>query len=430
VICLPILHPGDRAMEDVVAVILGGGKGTRLFPLTQHRSKPAVPIAGTYRLIDVAVSNCLHADVRRIFVLTQYQSESLNSHIGDTYKFDMFSSGFVEVLAAEQTEKSSEWFQGTADAVRQVARHLDRESCGQLLVLGGDQLYRMDFRDMMRVHKESKADVTVAIKAVPAEQTAGFGIMKVASDGRIVHFEEKPSAERLPDLVSKPPGRSEPTYLASMGIYIFDRRALREALSNEKNIDFGRHLIPSMLSRMRVQAYVFDGYWEDVGSIRSYYDANIALTAPEPSFSFYHPRCPIFTHPRFLAPTKARSCRVREALMADGCFIEGAEIESSVIGIRSRIGEGVRIRRSLLLGADHYESMAQMQALPGDEPPIGIGAGSLIEGAIIDKNARIGRNVRIVNEARVREQDASNYYIREGIVIVPKNGVLPDGTVI
>ncbi len=416
-------------MEDVVAVILGGGKGTRLFPLTQHRSKPAVPIGGTYRLIDVAVSNCLHADVRRIFVLTQYQSESLNSHIGDTYKFDMFSSGFVEVLAAEQTEHSSEWFQGTADAVRQVARHLDREACDELLILGGDQLYRMDFREMMRVHRESKADATVAIKAVPAEQTAGFGIMKMAADGRIVHFEEKPGAERLPDLVSPLPGR-EPGYLASMGIYIFNRRALREALSNEKNIDFGRHLIPAMLSRLRVQAYVFEGYWEDVGSIRSYYDANIALTTPEPAFSFYHPRCPIFTHPRFLAPTKARSFKVREALIADGCFIEGAEIESSVIGIRSRIGEGVRIRRSLILGADEYESMAQMRGLPAGEPPIGIGSGSIIEGAIIDKDARIGRNVRIVNEARVRERDAAHYYIREGIVIVPKDGVVPDGTVI
>jgi glucose-1-phosphate adenylyltransferase len=417
-------------MEDLVAVILGGGRGTRLFPLTQHRSKPAVPIGGTYRLIDVAVSNCLHADVRRIFVLTQYQSESLNSHIADTYKFDMFSSGFVEVLAAEQTEQSSEWFQGTADAVRQVARHLDRESCDELLILGGDMLYRLDFKEMMRVHRDSKADATVAIKVVPAEQTAGFGIMKVAPDGRIVHFEEKPAADRLPQLASGLPGRSEPAYLASMGIYIFGRRALREALANDKNIDFGRHVIPAMLSRLRVQSYVFEGYWEDVGSIRSYYEANLALTTPEPAFSFYHPRCPIFTHPRFLAPTKARSARVREALIADGCFIEGADIESSVVGIRSRIGEGVRIRRSLLLGADHYESLAQMKALPASEPPIGIGAGSIIEGAIIDKNARIGRQVRILNEGRVPERDAANHYIREGIVIVPKNAILPDGTVI
>jgi glucose-1-phosphate adenylyltransferase len=417
-------------MEDVVAVILGGGRGTRLFPLTQHRSKPAVPIAGTYRLIDVAVSNCLHADVRRIFVLTQYQSESLNSHIGDTYKFDMFSSGFVEVLAAEQTEQSSQWFQGTADAVRRVARHLDPEPYDQLLILGGDQLYRMDFRDMLRVHRESRADATVAIKAVPAEQTSGFGIMKVAPDGRIVHFEEKPTADRLPDLESRLPGQAEAGYLASMGIYVFSRRALHEALSTEKHIDFGRHVIPAMLSRMRVQAYLFDGYWEDVGSIKSYYEANLALTQPEPSFSFYHPRCPIFTQPRFLAPTKAQSCRIRDALIADGCFIEGADIESSVLGIRSRIGDGVKLRRSLILGADWYESLRDMKALPAGKPPVGIGAGSIIDGAIIDKNARIGRNVRIVNESRVHERDASHHYIREGIVIVPKGSVVPDGTVI
>jgi glucose-1-phosphate adenylyltransferase len=417
-------------MEEMVAVILGGGRGTRLFPLTQHRSKPAVPIGGTYRLIDVAVSNCLHADVRRIFVLTQYQSESLNSHIGDTYKFDMFSSGFVQVLAAEQTEERSEWFQGTADAVRQVARHVDRESCDELLILGGDQLYRMDFRDMLRVHRESEADATVAIKTVPAEQTSGFGIMKVDRDGRIVHFEEKPGSDRLPQLASTLEGRSESTYLASMGIYIFRRSALREAQANEKHIDFGRHVIPAMLSRLRVQAYVFDGYWEDVGSIRSYYEANLALTAPEPPFSFYHPRCAIFTHPRFLAPTKARSCRVRDSLIADGCYIEGADIESSVIGIRSRIGTGVRIRRSLLLGADEYESVAQMRQLPAGEPPIGIGEGTVIDGAIVDKNARIGRDVRIINESRVQERDAANHYIREGIVIIPKGAVLPDGMVI
>jgi glucose-1-phosphate adenylyltransferase len=417
-------------MEDVVALILGGGKGTRLFPLTQHRSKPAVPIAAAYRLVDVAVSNCLHADVRRIFVVTQYQSESLNNHISSTYKFDMFSSGFVEVLAAEQNEQEGGWFQGTADAVRQCARHIDRHQANELLILGGDMLYRMDFGEMMRVHRESGADATVAIKAVPAEQTAGFGIMKVASDGRIVHFEEKPPLERLPHLVSERPDGGGPAYLASMGIYLFTRRALREALSNEKHIDFGRHVIPAMLSRMRVQAHVFDGFWEDVGTIRAYYEANLALTVPLPPFSFYDPRRPIFTHPRFLAPTKAKACRVKQALIADGCFIEGAEIESSVIGIRSRIGEGVQIRRSLVLGADSYESTEEMQALPPGEPPMGIGAGSIIDRAIIDKNARIGRNVRILNEARVQEADAPSHFIREGIVIVPKDGVVPDGTVI
>jgi glucose-1-phosphate adenylyltransferase len=417
-------------MKDVVALILGGGRGTRLFPLTQHRSKPAVPIGGNYRLIDVAVSNCLHADMRQIFVLTQYQSESLNSHLANTYKFDMFSSGYVEVLAAEQSESNSDWFQGTADAVRQCMKHVAPERWTELAILGGDMLYRMDFREMMRTHRDSKADATVAIKAVPAEMTSGFGIMKTAPDGRIIHFEEKPKADRLPDLISPVPGR-DPAYLASMGIYIFSRRALVEALSNGKHIDFGRHVIPAMLSRMRVQAYVFDGYWEDVGTIRSYYEANLAMTEAQPDFSFYDACNPIFTHPRFLAPTKMQDCRVKNALIADGCFIEGAEIESSVIGIRSRIARGVKIRRSLVLGADMYETPEEIAAATrASEPPIGIGEGTLIDGAIVDKDARIGRNVRIVNEGRIREQDASNYYIREGIAIIPKGASIPDGTVI
>jgi glucose-1-phosphate adenylyltransferase len=418
-------------MKDVVALILGGGRGTRLFPLTQHRSKPAVPIGGNYRLVDVAVSNCLHADIRRIFVLTQYQSESLNSHVGNTYKFDAFSSGYVEVLAAEQTEENSEWFQGTADAVRQCMKHVAPERWTDLAILGGDQLYRLDFEKMLEVHHAAKADATVAIKPVPAEQTAGFGIMKTAPDGRIVHFEEKPKADRLPDLVSTVPGASGPGYLASMGIYIFTRRALLEALSNTKHIDFGRHVIPAMLSRMRVQAYAFEGYWEDVGTIRSYYDANIALTAARPEFSFYDACNPIYTHPRFLAPTKLLNCRIKDALIGEGCFIDNAEIESSVIGIRSRIEDGVKIRRSLILGADLYETADEIAAsLKAGDPPIGIGAGSVIDGAIVDKNARIGKNVRLLNESRTQERDAGNYYIREGLVIVPKNGIIPDNTVI
>jgi glucose-1-phosphate adenylyltransferase len=418
-------------MEDVVALILGGGRGTRLFPLTQLRSKPAVPIGGNYRLIDVAVSNCLHADIRRIFVVTQYQSESLNSHIAHTYKFDMFSSGFVTTLAAEQTDERSEWFQGTADAVRQCMKHIGREGWSEVAILGGDQLYRMDFGAMMRVHRETRADATVAIKAVPAEQTAGFGIMKIADDGRIVHFEEKPTPDRLPALASRLPGLPQPTYLASMGIYIFGRRALHEALANERHIDFGRHVIPAMLSRMRVQSYVHHGYWEDVGTIRSYYEANLALTLPQPPFSFYDAQAPIYTRPRFLAPTKVHACRVEQALIAEGCFIAGAEIESSVVGIRSRIEAGVQIRRSLLLGADRYETPDEIAAaVRRGEPPIGIGEGTVVDTAIIDKDARVGRRVRIANASRTRERDGAHHYIREGIVIVPKGAVIPDGTII
>ncbi|HEY0709975.1 MAG TPA: glucose-1-phosphate adenylyltransferase [Polyangia bacterium] len=418
-------------MEDVIALILGGGRGTRLFPLTQHRSKPAVPIGGNYRLVDVAVSNCLHANLRRIFVVTQYQSESLNKHIGNTYKFDMFSNGFVEVLAAEQTEQRSDWFQGTADAVRQCLKHVLREHAEDIAILGGDQLYRLDFRDMLRVHRETKAHATVAILPVPAEQTSGFGIMKTDSDGRIVHFEEKPKAERLPDLVSPLPGGGGDAYLASMGIYIFNRRALVEALSNETHNDFGRHVIPAMLSRLRVQAYAFKGYWEDVGTIQSFYEANMALTRPNPPFSFYDARFPMFTHPRLLAPTVMQGCRITESLISEGCFIENADIESSVIGIRSRIGRGVKIRRSLILGADAYETTDEIeQALKGGEPPIGVGDDTIIDSAIIDKDARIGRGVRIINEAKIPERDGSNYFIREGLVIVPKGAVIPDGTVI
>jgi len=418
-------------MDNVVALILGGGRGTRLFPLTQHRSKPAVPIGGNYRLIDVAVSNCLHANLRKIFVVTQYQSASLNTHVADTYKFDMFSSGFVEILAAEQTEQRSEWFQGTADAVRQCLKHMASEGWQEVAILGGDQLYRMDFRDMLRVHRETKADATVAIKAVGAEETSGFGIMKTNGDGRIVHFEEKPGRDRLPDLASVLPTKREPTYLASMGIYLFGRKALEDALAQEKHIDFGRHVIPAMLSRSRVQAYVHDGYWEDVGTIRSYYEANLALTAPQPPFNFYDARFPIFTHPRFLAPTKVQGCRIDNALIADGSFIGGADIERSVIGIRSRIESGVKIRRSLVLGADLYETEDEIAAAPRRGiPPIGIGEGSFIDNAIIDKNARIGHNVRIVNEGRDKERDGNGFFIREGLVIVPKDAVIPDGTVI
>lgn len=420
-------------MDDVVAIIMGGGRGTRLFPLTKDRSKPAVPVAGNYRLIDVVVSNCLHANLRRIFVLTQYQSESLNRHVADTYKFDPFSSGSVTIVAAEQTEESEDWFQGTADAVRQSLKHVRRDdNWKHAFILGGDQIYRMDLCAMLETHVRSKADATVAIKPVPAEQTSGFGIMKTDRDGRIVHFDEKPPRERLPGLVSRLPGRDEDVYLASMGIYVFTREALEEAVAEEKHVDFGRHVIPAMLGRSRVQAHAFDGYWEDVGTIRSYYEASLALTEPRPPFNFHDVRRPIFTHPRFLAPTRFHGVRITDALVADGCFLaENVEIERSVLGIRTRIAAGARIRRSLILGADRYETPEEIARVQGRGlPPIGIGENSVIENAIIDKDARIGRNVRITNEARTQERDEENYFIREGLVLVPKEAVIPDGTVI
>jgi glucose-1-phosphate adenylyltransferase len=423
--------PGDslrRTMEDVMAVVLGGGRGSRLFPLTQFRSKPAVPIGASYRLVDVALSNCIHANLRRIFVITQYQSESLNRHVANTYKFDTFASGFIDLLAAEQTDsRDGDWFRGTADAVRKCMKHIGRESWKALAVLSGDQLYRMNLREMMHVHNESKAAVTVAMKAVSEEQTSGFGIMKVDGSGRVVHFDEKPPPERLPGLGSEVPGRKGPNYLASMGIYIFDRKAIEAALEDEAALDFGKHVLPSMLSKTRVQAYFYDGYWEDVGTVRSYFDANLALTRPNPEFNFYHPRFPIYTQRPFLAPSRFHGCRIVDALVADGCILDQADLETAVIGVRTRVSRGSRIRNSLVLGADEYETSAE--EVPTDSrPPLGIGEGSTIENAIIDKNARIGRNVSIENRRGLTDYDGDSYFIRDGIVIVPKGASLPDGT--
>jgi len=416
-------------MDDSIAVILGGGRGTRLSPLTRYRSKPAVPIAGSYRLVDVAVSNCIHAGLRRIFVITQYESESLNRHITDTYAFDAFSEGFIRILAAEQTEigdgkADSDWFRGTADAIRKCMKHLRRERWSKLAVLSGDQLYRMSLTQMLEGHREKNADATVAMKVVPAEATSAFGIMKVDDSGRVVHFEEKPKADRLRHLASKVPGVNGPAFLASMGIYVFERAALESVLENEGHTDFGRHVLPGMLSHKRVQAFLYDGYWEDVGTIRSYFDANLALTSPEPPFSFYHPYCPIYTQRPFLAPSIIHASRIDDALVADGCFLDRVDIQQAVVGIRMRIGSGTQIRRSLLLGADYYELPNRQE----DAIPLGIGANSVIENAIVDKNAHIGKNVRIVNERAVKEAENSFYAIREGIVVVPKGAIVPDGT--
>ncbi len=417
-------------MDDVLAIILGGGRGTRLFPLTLKRSKPAVPIGGKYRLIDIPISNCLNADLRHIYVLTQFNSESLNKHVATTYKFDVFTSGFVSVLAAEQTEEGGNWFQGTADAVRQSLRHMRRTHGRDLLILSGDQLYSMDYRQMIRTHRETGADATVAVIPVSPEQAGGFGILKMDSTGRIVHFDEKPPAERLPALASDLPGGGH-GHLASMGIYLFRREVLEQALNNPRLVDFGRHVIPDAVPRLRVQAHVYRGYWEDVGTIQSYFQANLALCESIPPFDFYDETRPVYTHPRFLPASKVDRCNVHNALISEGCIMQGAEVDRTVIGIRSRIGPEARIRNSLLVGADFYETLDEINAtLARGVPAVGIGSKSVIENAIIDKNARIGRNVRIVNEAGVKEKDGEGYYIREGIVIVPKNGVIPDGSVI
>lgn len=417
-------------MDVVVAIVLGGGRGTRLSPLTLHRSKPAVPIGGKYRLIDIPISNCLNSGLRRIFVLTQFNSESLNNHVSQTYKFDTFSSGFVRVLAAEQTEDSPDWFQGTADAVRQSVRHFRQHSFREALILSGDQLYQMDYNRMLETHRRHVADATVAVTPVPAEQTSGFGILKVNRQGRIVHFEEKPKPDRLPELASEMPG-SGPLFLASMGIYIFNRDALEGALADGGLVDFGKNVIPDAVPRLRVQAHVHRGYWEDVGTIRSYYEANLALCQPVPPFDFYQAGRPVYTHPRFLPATKVEDCTVKSALISEGGILVRAAIERAVVGIRSRIGPGVTLRESLVLGADYYETLDEIaRSASRGLPPLGIGEGSLVERAIVDKNARIGSNVRIVNQAGVQDHDGDGYFVRDGIVVIPKNGVVPDGTVI
>jgi glucose-1-phosphate adenylyltransferase len=417
-------------MDDVLAIILGGGRGTRLFPLTLRRSKPAVPIGGKYRLIDIPISNCLNSNLRRIFVLTQFNSESLNRHLALTYKFDIFSSGFVSVLAAEQTEEGDNWFQGTADAVRQSLRHMRRTAAKDVMILSGDQLYQMDYRQMQKTHVDNKADATVGVVPVGADQASAFGILKMDASGRIVHFEEKPSADRLPALISDIPGVGR-GYLASMGIYTFSRESLEESLADPKLVDFGRHVIPDAVPRRRVQAHVHRGYWEDVGSIRSYYLANLALCESIPPFDFYDAAHPIYTNPRFLPASKVANCTLKNALISEGCIMQGAHIDRAVIGIRSRIGAGTQIRNSLLIGADGYETLQQMEATQANGiPPIGIGSESVVENAIIDKNARIGRGVQITNRDGIKEYDGNGYFIREGIVIVPKNGIVPDGAVI
>jgi glucose-1-phosphate adenylyltransferase len=417
-------------MDQVLAIILGGGRGTRLFPLTLDRSKPAVPIGGKYRLIDIPISNCLNSGIKRMFVLTQYNSESLNKHISLTYKFDLFSSGFVSILAAEQTEESGEWFQGTADAVRQSLRHLHSHRSREVLILSGDQLYQMDYRKLVEAHRRDVADVTVAVLPVPAEQTSGFGILKTNKQGRIVHFDEKPPRERLPGLESEVPGVGT-AYLASMGIYVFNRDVLERSVRDAANVDFGKHVIPDLLGKVRVQAWAFRGYWEDVGTIRSYYQANLALAQPVPPFDFYDSAHPVYTHPRFLPASKVESCTVEHALLSEGCIVVGAEIRRSVIGIRSRIEARARIEDSLVLGADYYETPEEVRrAAQQGLPPLGIGEGSVVERAIVDKNARVGRGVRIVNEARKEEHDGDGWYIRDGIVFIPKNGVVRDGAVI
>jgi glucose-1-phosphate adenylyltransferase len=419
--------------KEVLSVILGGGAGTRLFPLTKDRAKPAVPLGGKYRIVDIPISNCLNADLRRICLLTQFNSSSLHRHIQESYRFDSFSHGFVEILAAQQRTESESWYQGTADAVRQNLVHLSDYPHRLVLILSGDQLYRMNFRALLERHAASGAQVTVATTPVRPEAAHAFGIMGMDPTGRVVRFEEKPRDPEVQRSLrvdwSRVDGLESPVdpdaLPASMGIYVFDRSILAEALQGNE-ADFGKHVIPRIIATHRVHAFQYQGYWEDIGTIRSFYEANLDLCEPLPNFNFYDATAPIFTHARYLPGTKLIKSRIERSVIADGCIINDALIEHSLVGVRARIEAGATIRDSLIMGADYYETPDR--APPPGAPPIGIGQGAWIERAIVDKNARIGDSVRITPEGKPTHFDGPNFYVRDGIVVVPKNAVIMSGT--
>jgi glucose-1-phosphate adenylyltransferase len=416
------------AMSDVLGLIMGGGQGTRLWPLTKDRSKPAVPLAGKYRLVDIPISNCLHAGIEKIAILTQFRSVSLHRHILRTYRRDMFTDGWVEILAAEQSPGHRDWYQGTADAVRQQWIEIKNARTKYVLVLAGDHLYRMDYRKFVAYHIETGADITLAVQPVEAEYASAFGILKRNPDGEIVSFTEKPGPEARASLESLPD--TDKPYLASMGIYVFSTELLHGLLAAPGD-DFGKDIIPEALLHQHLMGYVFDGYWADIGTIRRFYEVNLELVAPDRPLELLDPQWPLYTHPRFLPPSEVRGSRLDQVLLADGCCIYDSEITNSVIGLRSIVSSGVRIQSSVLMGADYCESDAdKAENKRLGRPDIGIGEGSTVECAILDKNAHIGRNVHIRHLPDRPDFDSEDWVAREGLVIVPKNAVIPDDTVI
>jgi glucose-1-phosphate adenylyltransferase len=429
------------ANTKLLAVILGGGAGNRLFPLTQQRSKPAVPLGGKYRLVDIALSNCINSDILRTFVLTQYNSASLNRHIAQTYRFSHFSNGFAEILAAEQTPESPHWYQGTADAVRQVLPHIRDWGIDTLLILSGDHLYRMDYRQFLERHNETNADVTVSVIPCEARSASEFGLLKTDESGRIVEFREKPKGDDLLSMqvdttqlgLDAAEAQRRP-FLASMGIYVFKYEMLERLLAEDPDaVDFGKHIIPAAIKSRHVQAFMFDGYWEDIGTIGAFYRANLDLTTKIPKFNLFDAEAPVFTRARYLPPSKIEETEINDSIISDGCIINGAKIFNSVIGVRSRISKGVQMESAYVMGADYYQTFEEMRSdLSRAMPRVGIGEGTVIKRAIIDKNARIGKNARLLNESSVVEFDGPGgaYFIRDGIIIVPKNAVITDGTVI
>ena len=429
-------------MKRVLAIILGGGAGTRLYPLTKLRAKPAVPLACKYRLIDIPISNCINSEIQRIYVLTQFNSASLNRHITRTYGMAGFQQGFVEVLAAQQTPENPNWFEGTADAVRKYCWLIAEWDVDQYLILSGDHLYRMNYADFIRRHRETRADVTLAVIPVEERGASDFGLMKIDTQGRVQSFSEKPKGEALKSMqvdtsvLGLPADKArELPYIASMGIYVFERQVLFDLLKEAPDrTDFGKEILPAALKNHNVQAYLFKDYWEDIGTIEAFYNANLALTQqPSPPFSFYDEKAPIYTRSRYLPPTKLLDCKVVESMVGEGCILRECTVQRSVIGIRSRIETGCVIDSVLLMGSDFYESpQERLQTVESGKVPLGIGANTIIQRAIIDKNARIGRNVRMVNQDHVQEANREDlgFVIRNGIIVVIKNATIPDGTVI
>lgn len=427
-------------MKKVLAIILGGGAGTRLYPLTKLRAKPAVPLAGKYRLIDIPVSNCINASITKIYVLTQFNSASLNRHLSRSYNFSSFSEGFVEVLAAQQTTEHPGWFQGTADAVRQYLWLLEEWDVDEYLILSGDHLYRMDYADFIHRHRETNADVTLSVVPIDEKRASSFGLMKIDDRGRVVDFCEKPTGDELKQMqvdttiLGLTPDRAKASpYIASMGIYVFKKEILVELLKKDPSqTDFGKEIIPASAGDRNLQAYLFKGYWEDIGTIEAFYEANLGLTAqPAPPFSFYDEKAPIYTRARYLPPTKVVNASVTDSMISEGCILKDCRIHHSVLGIRSRVESHCTIEDSLLMGADYYESLPERQSSTSQgKIPVGIGEGTTIRRAIIDKNARIGRNVMIVNKEDIEEasREELGFYIRSGIVVVFKNATIPDGT--
>ncbi|HLF29156.1 MAG TPA: glucose-1-phosphate adenylyltransferase [Anaerolineae bacterium] len=419
------------AQTDILALILGGGAGSRLYPLTRLRAKPAVPIAGKYRLVDIPISNCLNSGVNQIYILTQFNSVSLHRHISQAYKFDLFSRGFVQILAAEQTPRSTDWYQGTADAIRKQLPEIRALNARDVLILSGDHLYRMDYSAFARAHREARADITVAVLPAPRADAPRFGILETDAEQRVISFHEKPSAPAQLDALATYTDPDRP-YLGSMGIYLFRSEVLYELLDTNDGSDFGKHILPASIQRQRVMAYPFGGYWEDIGTIRSFYEANLALADPQPAFRLYDPDRPIYTHRPVLPTTSFEGeCYLDRVLLADGCKVIRSQISESVIGLRSLIGPEARLTRTVIMGADFYETEAE-QAWNAKKgiPNVGVGQGCSIDGAIIDKNARIGEDVVIRCIPDRPDTETEHYVARDGLVIVPKGSIVPKGVVI